>query len=1740
MVEHARRRLADLAIAENFVRDMELSSAAQAVWHGSGLSGGLVSELWVEGAFASELSDDSLSSLSADGLFPEDLCSHLDTRKVWPAQRLLYEHQSQAIRIGAASHDSESRPAIVVTAGTGLGKTEAFLLPMLASLWSSLERSEEGGMRCLILYPMNALVADQVERIYSWLSGQRKLSVFHFTSATPENHRQANSRGEPKWEECRARTREEGRGFESHDGAPLSPDSPGSVPDIVITNYSMLEYMLSRPQDSRFFGPDLECIILDEAHLYSGVLAAEIMMLLQRVKQKCGVQSSEVLHFATSATLGGDDDDLRQFASSLFSTWPDATHIIRGRLADYDLGDIESPPESPPSATQLAEIVDHEFVTLTADGDLVSGAHQTVQELSPVVSLLVSRSAVEDSMDTCGGCPAKFLHSALRRSPLIRRLAEMLIRKKGTLIQLGTLGRALFPEGEEERSTQAAAVLLRLAAAARRRSTDFPLVPHRLHFLARGPEGLALCLNPECSGPENRKVSSAGCLQSMGESTCRFCGHVVLPVLRCDNCGDWALAAHTNQADATLEPSYFARTLNSRDFFLLGPREDLQLEEVVVDTQSGEMVGGHGATGAVLWRIRRTDEDKGSPRCPTCQTSWVSGSVDDREDDWRLPCRSLSGGRPFALSVLAETMLYDLPPLAHPSKNWKPGGGRRLLCFSDSRGAAARLGPRLTQQHEIQVMRAAMARAAQGMPSSDIQGILKEEIRRLEAKLQEEDLDERIGHFLMKRLEENKALHQQASSGTPFETFVDAVARREEVGQILHRDCGDRHSPETFSQRDWEKNSSAVREQMEGLVARELERPLRRRASVESTGLLEVVYPGVDSLEMPPDIEAAVGKAGRGRLATVWPDLIALLLDSARSDGCVDWTENTRNREWLGESPLAGRWLTRTKSGWKARRFVGTTERQLRRGFAANVLRAAGCPEDGVEDLSWVLLCAAFDQICGLAGNLGSGFGWLQRKEHHETAPDEDDVGLRIRFDALSVRQPGRLYLCDSTRTVWTHSALGWAPIRGCRGTLRLVTGQELDEDPRWGRARRELRSSKVFSSGLWAEEHSAQLSPQENSRLQDLFKSGIRNILSSTTTMELGIDIGGLNGVLLGNAPPGPANHRQRGGRAGRRADGSSVVATYARDSLYDREVFLRFGKFIGRELRKPTIFLDQERVVRRHLQAVLFAEFIRGKQPARTGAMHAFGRMGRFCGVSVPEKWKRERVAKPNWPEDEVSFAARFLEFLDGLRTNGTDVRDKIDQLCRSLPLMSVEVDADWNVLLDKAVAVFQDAIGEWIEDVLQLRTAWDEIPLRPAKGRAREMAKANSIRYMVKALCDTTVIEWLADRRFLPRYGFPIHLQSLTVRKAVETAERSYSIPDERYRLERSSLLALREYVPESKVLVGGRVATSRGLRKHWTDANVDDALGLQYIALTCEEGHVFVRQSPDAECPRCGGRPVGAPQRLVFPRFGYTTAAWEKLPLGTDLERVGEQSLCPTAFAEHGAGTSIEGFAGVPEAQAIYREESELLVRNTGKNGCGFAVCTKCGFAASEEQSGQSGRMNLPKGFQTHASVYSTDANDFCWQKGLTDAPVLRNRVLAARELTDMVLIDWPNATTANRDSVYSLGRALVIGGARLLELDVRELGMALVPTSSNRVGIAVYDESPGGAGHTRELTSYGREWIDAARAVLYVDEQHDSRCRRACLDCILEFSGQHVAAKLDRRGAMALIDQALVSTPGRDL
>jgi hypothetical protein len=961
------------------------------------------------------------------------------------------------------------------------------------------------------------------------------------------------------------------------------------------------------------------------------------------------------------------------------------------------------------------------------------------------------------------------------------------------------------------------------------------------------------------------------------------------------------------------------------------------------------------------------------------------------------------------------------------------------------------------------------------------------------------------------------------------------------------------HRAASWCQETWEKNVGYIVEGLTARLGRELASPARRYASLETLGLAEVTYPGLDTLAPLPWLGQVNHPAVREKLRACWTDLLASLCDTLRADGVITLGSDKLDVDYDFAGARVGKWCAEQAAykSWVVR-FIGVEERQRRRRFAQVVLQKCGLPEKEAVQLAPELLRAVFGQLVASAQD--QVVDWLEAEQMQTSSAPS--FALRLRFPKLALRRPLKLYYSAKTRRFWPRSVQGCAHEVGCDDLQEALGDVEevaarLDNDPRIGRQRQELAGEAVFRIGLWAEEHTAQLSPRENRRLQDLFKRGARNVLSSTTTLELGIDIGGLSGVLMGNVPPGRANYLQRAGRAGRRADGSSMVVTFTRPRPFDREVFHRFGDYLRRLPRRPRVLLNRERIACRHAHAFLLSEFFRIVYPPgmRVGAMNAFGNMGRFCGAPVPPRWEND-IAKPdpdlpksdwgpppsaawwNASNKDPGLEGHFVEYLRYLRDDGSEqFRPVLRSLFEAVPVL-LKCLENWPAFLDSVISDFTNIINAWKAGYDELLRAWKDID----EGKPNARRQANFLRYKLVSLFKVTVIETLADRQFLPRYGFPVGVQRLVVLQEEEEDGRVRH--EDQYRLERRGLLALRDYVPGSQLLVGGRLVTSRGILKHWTGAAIDNPMGLSGKYTTCKGGHFYysVSSATLPACPVCG-KDAGPVRSLLLPHHGFTTAAWDPPRLSTDVERVGTVEQQTITFTTGATTNRVEPFGDVPGLLALYQEDGELLVYNEGDNRRGFAICTACGYADSERDLA-SGTQRLPSGFEQHTPLREPDERKRCW-KDSQAAPVLRNQTLAAREATDVLMLCFSGAKAglgSDLAQVRTLAHALQIAGARLLELDTRELGVLTAPHGQGSHGAVIYDNVPGGAGHVLELMQAGREWLEQAQDVLFVDAEHDSRCTTACLDCLLTFDAQEAISQglLERRRTHTLLKQLLGS------
>ena len=563
----------------------------------------------------------------------------------------VYLHQLAA---WTALNADNPRRSVVVRTGTASGKTECFLVPILNDLARELAKRETAGplvgVRALFLYPLNALINSQKDRLSAWTAGFKGRLRFCLyngnTQETVPTHLQAASPNEVL---SRALLRRE-------------------PPPILVTNATMLEYMLVRAKDATIRDQSagkLRWIVLDEAHTYIGSAAAELSLLLRRVMHAFQVHPGDVRFVATSATIGGADakDRLGRFLAD---------------VAGIDASQVD--------------VVDGQRVVPPLPAELVARA-----DALPPSSDLRQMSS-EDR------------YKAMASSPKIRALRDALCAPKTSPLSLSSVARVLS-EGETVSPAAEALAVLDAASAARGPSGD-DLLPLRGHFFLRASPGLWACVSSRCPGRAGTALQdqawSFGKVFLAHQERCDACKSVVFEVVLCSTCGTASLAATDN--DGRLGPRVDdsdtrgggveddaepddddpgPEALAGRDELICGEPAPHTNAPVRFDPTTGMLA----AEGQETVHLVRHHGESNRVQCPRCG---------QQDSDKRDAFRPMRFGAPFYLSIGIPTLLEQL----EEESRQKPAGGRRLLSFSDSRQGSARFAAHVQHESELNFVRA--------------------------------------------------------------------------------------------------------------------------------------------------------------------------------------------------------------------------------------------------------------------------------------------------------------------------------------------------------------------------------------------------------------------------------------------------------------------------------------------------------------------------------------------------------------------------------------------------------------------------------------------------------------------------------------------------------------------------------------------------------------------------------------------------------------------------------------------------------------------------------------------------------------------------------------------------------------------------------------------------------------------------------------------------------------------------
>ena len=794
-------------------------------------------------------------------------------------------------------------------------------------------------MRAILLYPLNALVNDQVERLFAWLHGQKDVTFVHYTGETP---RVNAGELEPQRDPCRMLTRLE---------AQRNP------PDILVTNYSMLEYLLCRPQDAPLFGNALRTIVLDEAHLYNGSLATEIALLLRRVMLRCSVRPEDVLQIATSATLGGSNADLITFASHLFSKESVLTIRIEGKTARREL----------PKAHQRARSLDPNMLVEFVDALRLRPMLDHCSLLDDVELCGLVRHYAEEligdkqCLDATETQPARLLGRLLRQMPELADIDELFWENhlSRAVIPLSKIVEKLWGHQSPE-TTRATIALLQLGAQARDRFEELPVLPHKLHLLVRAPGEISVCLN-ECVSDGPRKPSH-GALTLDGAQRCGYCEGRLLTLAHCRRCGEDLVAGVIPRSEVypVGQVIQSRRNTSSRSqlsdvcFFHINKQGTR-----FFDVRTGELEFDPSDTTVALQPV---------DTCPNC------GAENDH-----FRTMQLSDG--LVLPVVAETLLAALPVMPVPKRGWLPAGRRRLLAFSDSRSRAARLGPMLTRSHEVQMGRAAIELVlAKSGGGSGVVRLREHRVRQLTEQLTDPQWTGAAREELESELYRAQNELAAAGLGLTIASVEERIAREPMLREFYGRSSADKQTAVQWLEKGqalWDLNGSLMVKEVPRIVARELAVPNWERITLESCGLIEIVYPGTEILKPPLGLGFTASFAAE--LANIWPQLVAALLDIVRKDRAITLGSYKRDR-YEYATPL-GKWIAlNARANTSLVPFAGSTadSRSRRPQLVRRLLERLGLSGDQ-DELVGRVLEAIFQQIIERAKDDFSS--WVQAED---------------------------------------------------------------------------------------------------------------------------------------------------------------------------------------------------------------------------------------------------------------------------------------------------------------------------------------------------------------------------------------------------------------------------------------------------------------------------------------------------------------------------------------------------------------------------------------------------------------------------------------------------------------------------------------------------------------------------------------------------------------------------------------
>ena len=1643
-----------------------------------------------------------------------------------------YEHQADSVRLSLLEGKS-----LMVTTGTGSGKTECFLLPILGKL--AREAADRGhafgasnAMRAMVLYPMNALVNDQLGRLRLLFGDPRIVKKFMEWSGRParfarytsrtlypgvrEDHKDrdrlapigkyyvralelAKGASSPEQKAAAELVRE----LQSRGKWPAKPDLirwygkkysrwrdassgefkrcltlPGdpelltrhevqvAPPDVLVTNYSMLEYMLMRPLERPIFDRTRDWLAANPKEPFLLVIdeahlyrgaAGAEVALLIRRLRMRLGISPDRLQVICTSASFNDPENAVTFGAQLTGKNPDEFGKVGGDL----LLRSEEGKGTLRDAEALGAIDLPAFYESDSEKDRLSHVASFLEYRGISRPWSLQRSLYE-ALDSFAPMATLINHTMIAAQPI------------------DGLGAVLFEGLPPAVADRAVTNLIALGSLARRSPNEPGLLPCRIHSFYRGLAGLWVCMDAQCQIlPPGERGGPAGMLFGQPRDRCD-CGARVLELYTCRNCGAAYGRAYTNDVD---DPNYLwseaggaFRTVSGQ-FDELAPLDLLLENPVVGDVEPADydVVTGRLNPQRLGPRNRRvflragrsavleagdgpSNSGRGEFRpCAVCGQSATFGRSSVQDHQTK-------GDEPFQALIAKQIQVQ--PPNPVEATKLAPLRGRKVLVFSDSRQTAARLAPNLQTYSTRDALRPLIVCGySRLMQSPILADLLSLEDLYLAVLVAAQQMGVRLRPELKsgESLREESIVEEAVGGG--------ALDKDSELLRLLIRVKGSR-PPESLLR----AITKALTHRYYGLESLALASLVERREHSPKIRQLP---------EVPGVAESADSKVA---LARVW---------------LRGWN---RPGFWLNQMPSA--WLSRdvqTRSG----KFVAVS-RFLQDKKARSVFEKMWLPS-------------------------------LLRLLAEQKAPGK----FLLRGDELSLEVGGEWAYCQACRTAQR-------PFPGRETCVNC--GQDAakpinpNKDPvfvaRKGYDRAStvnaLKNPAVPPMALIAAEHTAQLNTAQSAEVfskaeehELLFQdvnlgpdaSGRErpaiDVLSCTTTMEVGIDIGTLSGVSLRNMPPARANYQQRSGRAGRRGNAVATVTAFGSADSHDEHYFTNPDQMIRGAVDDPTLTLDNPEIARRHLTAYLLQRYHQAKLPEiePEEQPYLFAVLGTVADFKAPQK-RLNRADLERWLHSNKTSLKDDVAAWLPTEISGTDRQDLLDELLPgTLEPIDRAIDYDPEAVAETGGDARQTRAQRAEDYETALETPDEEGEEQPGRDPASE-----------------NLLDRLLYEGVLPRYAFPTDVASFHV----FDLERSTTYrPSFRFTPSQGLAVALSQYAPGKEVWIGNKLWTSGAIYSPMRDDRYRAWLKrrLYYECRYCRYAKTTTldagTRGEEKDCEACGGAGTFGPARLWLRPPGFAHPVFKDE--GTSPDDQPARSYATRAKLTMHTPPDDSKWVRLNSSIRIHPTRKHLLITNRGPRKEGYAYCTKCGLIEPTA---------LPKGLvgSAHRKPYPDPKDENCRGNGATFG-----LVLGTEFISDILLVsitaDPPTTVApgllATDVALRTVSEALTKAACKRLELEAKELQAEYRPalTAHGRAGreaeIYLYDTLPGGAGFSRRVGELGLVVFEDA---LHILEQCPEDCDRSCYRCLRSYKNKFEHHLLDRYVGASLLRYMLYGTP----